>query len=102
MGADQLGVWPIREDWAEGVVGTEGEWYSEGQGFCWVMGPESIRLPEAALGFGAGEGVVLTNCSVCSGSPRMYQIWSLHRSKPTRGLPQQQGPGRRTRTELFL
>jgi hypothetical protein len=63
MGADQLGVWPIREDWAEGVVGTEGEWYSEGQGFCWVMGPESIRLPVAALGL----GVERSGMCVCVG-----------------------------------
>ena len=56
MGADQLGVCPNRKDRAEGIEGTEGEWYSRGHGFWWVMGSESTRLPAAAPGFGLGDG----------------------------------------------
>ena len=70
MGADQLGVFPSREDRAERVEGTEGELYLGGQWFWLVMGPES-RFPAAALRLrvGCGEGV-LTNCSDCSRSSR--------------------------------
>jgi hypothetical protein len=50
-------------------------------------------------GGGEGEGVLLTNCSECSGSSRMNGIWSLHGSRPTRALPQQEGPGRRGRRD---
>ena len=44
MGEDLLVVCPSKQDWHK-VSGIQG-----GQGFWWVMGPESTGLPMAALG----------------------------------------------------
>jgi hypothetical protein len=52
----------------------EWEWYAGG----WDMGPEYIRLSEAALGFGVGGKCVITNFSECSGSYRMD--WDIESS----------------------
>jgi hypothetical protein len=41
MGADQLGVCPSIKDQGEEIEETEGECYSGGHGFCWVMGLKS-------------------------------------------------------------
>ena len=65
-------VFPSRKDQMEEV---EEVWYMGGQEFQWVMGTESILLPEAALGLRTVRMwvVVLNNSSECSGSSRMGQ-----------------------------
>ena len=80
MGADQLRVCPSRKDLAERAEGTEGEWYSGGRGYWWVMGLQSTGLPTAALGL--WKGGVLTNCSECSRSSRIGHdmVYSLEQT----------------------
>ena len=69
MGADQLGVCPSSKDQAEGVEGMEREWYSGGQEFWWVMGPESTRFQALALNWGAGGGKHFLPTALSAASP---------------------------------
>lgn len=59
------------------------------------MDPKSIRLLAAALGFRArGGGQFLPTALSVVDHLGDIGIRGLHGSRPTRGLPQQQGPGR--------
>jgi hypothetical protein len=60
------------------------------------MGPESTRLPAAALGLGSGYcwRVFLPTALSAAVPLGWIGIWTLHGSIPTRGLPQQQGSDR--------
>jgi hypothetical protein len=64
-------------------------------GFWWVMDPESPRSPAAALGLGVGLSGLLPTALSAASPLGWIGIWSLHGSRRNRGLPQQQGPGRR-------
>ena len=79
--ADQLRVCLSRKDWEEGEEGMEGEWYSGGQWFWWVMVPKSTGFPAAAVGLW-GRGAVLTIYTEYRGSSRMGQdmVSSLEQS----------------------
>ena len=92
MGADQLGFFPSRKDWEERLEGREVEWCLGGQGFWWVMGPESTRLPVIALEIGGG--FLLTALSAADPLGWVL-IWCLLKGRSTRSLSQQKGPSRR-------
>jgi hypothetical protein len=53
------------------------------------MGPESTRLPAAALGL--GEGDFLPTALSAVDPLGWIVIWCIHESGPTRSMPQQKG-----------
>jgi hypothetical protein len=100
MGADQLEVCRSK-DQAEGVGGMEGHGVVFRRAGI-LMGDESTRLPAAAQGLGRGVHVVFLPIALSAVDPLGWiGIWSLQRSRLTRGLPQQQGPGRRMKLTLY-
>jgi hypothetical protein len=60
-----------------------------------VMGPESTRLLGTALGLRAGVRYSYQLILSAAGPLRCIRIWGLQGSRPTRGLPQQEGPRER-------
>ena len=70
MGTDQLGVCPSSKNQAEGLEGTEGEWYLRGCVFWWVMALSSSSGTRGSR----GRKELLTNCSECNGSSRMVEV----------------------------
>jgi hypothetical protein len=81
---------PSSKNQAEGVGEMEGRGkVFEREAFRWVM---VLSLPVSQQQL-QESGWVLTNCSECKSPLGWVGIWSLHRSRPTMDLTQQQGPG---------
>ena len=79
-GIDQRAVCPSKKYRAKGMEGKEREWYLGGQGFWWVVGLETTRLPAAAPGLGRG---VLATALSAAGPWEWIRFWCLHGSRST-------------------